>query len=189
MFNLADKYVCRHRVRNVSAYTNRRKLMKKIRFLLVLLNSAIICLLLAAGVSAQRQTISPMNNDDWVGEYSYTYTEGKTEGGDVPVVDYLLVVSAKGDSLIAHFTVDGYQAYNDYSYTAKANGNQLDLYFLKDLGDPDMQGTSGKRLRKGQMVGSLVKITVRGKTKYQYKNGAYEISFRPQNPVYFKKTK
>ncbi len=162
--------------------------MKKIRFLSVLLNSAVICLLLATGVSAQRQTKSPMNNDDWVGEYKYTYTEGKTESGDVPVVEYLLVVSKKGDSLVAHFTVDGYQAYDDYSYTAKVAGNQLNLYFLKDLGDPDVGGT-GKRLRKGQMVGTLVKTTVRGKTRYQYKNGAYEISFRPQNPVYFKKTK
>jgi hypothetical protein len=188
MFNLADKYVCRHRVRNVLAYPNQRKLMKKIRFLSVLLNSAVIFLLLATGVSAQQQTKPQMSNADWVGEYKYTYTEGKTEGGDVPVIEYLLVVSVKGDSLAAHFTVDGYQAYDDYSYMAKAAGNQLNLYFLKNLGDPDMGGTGGKRLKKGQLVGTLVKTTVRGKSKYQYKNGAYEISFRPQNPVYFKKS-
>lgn len=163
-----------------------RKSMKKISYLLFCL---CFLILFATTVSAQRQTKSPVNNDDWVGEYKYTYTEGKTQGGDVPVIEYLLVVSEKSGSLVVHFTVDGYQAYKDYSYTAKVAGNQLNLYFLKDLGDPDMRGTGGKRLRKGQLVGTLVKITVRGKTKYQYKNGAYEISFRPQNPIYFKKTK
>lgn len=156
----------------------------------------IICLqlllfLLSLSVAVKSQTNKNADSPDlknWVGEYKYTYTEGKTEGGAVPVIEYVLVVSAKGDSLVAHFTVDGYQAYDDYSFTAKANGNQLNLYFLKDLGDPDIKGTGGKRLRKGQLVGSLVKTTVRGKSRYQYKNGAYEISFRPRNPVYFKKS-
>ncbi len=160
--------------------------MKKLICLQVLL------FLLCLPIAAKSQTNKSAASSDvkyWVGEYKHTYTEGKTEGGDVPVIEYLLVVSEKAGSLVAHFTVDGYQAYDDYLYTAKANGSQLNLYFLKDLRNSDMERTGGKRLRKGQMVGTLVKITVRGKARYQYKNGAYEISFGPKNPVYFKKTK
>ncbi len=159
--------------------------MRRMNFMLVCL-----CLLVLSvtAVSAQKQREPPMSISDWVGEYRYIYKEGKTEGGWVPVVEYLLAVSAKEDSLVAHFTVDGYQANDNYSYTAKATGNQLFLYFLKDLGDSDTEGLGRRRLKKGQLVGTLVKTTVRGKAKYQYKNGAYEISFGPQNPVYFKKT-
>lgn len=160
--------------------------MKKLLCLQILL--FLLCLPIAVKSQTTKNADSS-NSKNWVGEYKYTYTEGKTEGGWVPVVEYLLVVSKKGDSLIAHFTVDGYQANDNYSYTAKASGNQLNLYFLKDLGDADMKAVGSRRLKKGRMVGTLVKTTVRGKARYQYKDGAYEISFRPQNPVYFKKTK
>lgn len=145
-------------------------------------------LLLAVNVSAQQQVKRAITDGDWVGKYEYTYTEGKTAGGSVPVIEYALIVSRKGDSLAAHFTADGYQTYHDYAYTAKANGNRLDLYFLKDLTDADTSSTK-KRQKKGQLVGSLVKTTSRGKTKYKYEDGGYQISFNARNPAYFKKTK
>lgn len=155
--------------------------MKKISYVLFCLCFLVLS---ATAVSAQRQTKSQMNNDDWVGEYKYTYTEGKTEGGDVPVIEYLLVVSKKGDALVAHFTVDGYQAYDDYSYTAKANGNQLNLYFLKDLRSADMPGMN-RHLKRGQLMGSLSKNTVRGKSRYSFKDNIF---FNPQRPPVFKKS-
>lgn len=157
-----------------------RKSMKKI-------NSLLFCLcflvLSATAASAQRQTKSPTSNDDWVGEYEYTYTEGKTAGGAVPVIEYRIVVSAKGDSLAARFTADGYQSNSNYSCTAKAAGNQLNIYFLKDLNDTDTEERTG-RLRKGQPVGSLVRTTVRGRTRYIFRD---KIFFNPKYPPTFKK--
>lgn len=145
-------------------------------------------LLLVIDTSAQQQVKRAITDGDWVGNYEYTYTEGKTAGGSVPTIEYLLIVSREGDSMVAHFTADGYQTYHDYTCTAKANGNRLDFYFLRDLNDADTSGTK-RRLKKGRLVGSLVKTVIRGKVKYRYKDGAYEISFGAQNPVYFKKTK
>lgn len=147
-----------------------------------------VLLLLAINIQAQRQVKRSTTDADWVGKYEYTYTEGKTAGGSVPVIEYALIVSREGDSLSAHFTADGYQTYHDYACTAKATGNQLDLYFLRDLNDADTPGTK-RRFKKGQLIGSLVQTTSRGKTKYKYKDGGYQISFNPGNPVYFKKTK
>lgn len=128
---------------------------------------------------AQRQTKSPASNDDRAGEYKYAHTEGETGGGAIPVIEYRIVVSAKGDSSDALFTVDGCQANNNYSYTAKVIGNQLNLYFPKDLGDTDTEAVRGRRLNKGRLVSTLVKTSVGGKVCHQYKNGAYEISFGP----------
>lgn len=154
--------------------------MKKIRSLLF---CSAAFLLLAASVSAQRQIKLQITDGDWVGEYKYTYTEGKTEGGSVPIIEYQIVVSAKGDSLTAQFTADGYQSNTNYSCTAKATGNQLDLYFLKDLNDTGMDGRIG-RLKKGQLIGSLVRTTVRGRIKYIFKD---KIFFNPKYPPAFKK--
>lgn len=152
------------------------------------INSMLFCLcflvLAATAVLAQRQIKSPTSNDDWVGEYKHTYMEGKSEGGSVPVIEYQIIVFAKGASLAARFTADGYQSNDNYSCTAKASGNQLNLYFLKDLNDPDMEGRIG-RLKKGQFVGSLVKTTVRGRTKYIFKD---KVFFNLKYPPTFRKS-
>ena len=150
--------------------------MKNLRSLMFCLAAF---LLFVIDISAQRSVQTSIANDDWVGKYEYTYTEGKTAGGWVPVIEYVLIVSREGDSLVARFTADGYQTYHDYAYTAKANGSQLDFYFLRDLNDGDVSGIK-RRFKKGQLVGSLVKITSRGKTRYMCKNGGYQISFNPE---------
>lgn len=140
-----------------------------------------IILLPGIDVSAQKQREPSKHTDDWVGKYDYTYVEPKTQGGYVPVIEYVLIVSKKGDTLTAHFTADGTQTNDDYTYTAKIKGNQLDFYFLKDLRPADVQIG---HMKKGQFMGSLIKTTVRGKTVYNFKD---DINFSPQHPPVLKK--
>ena len=115
--------------------------MKKLLYLQLLL---VLIFLPAAVKSQSGKKADSSDLKNWIGKYEYTYTESKTVGGSVPVIEYRIVVSAKGDSPVAQFAADGYQSNNNYSCTAKATGNQLDLYFLKDLNDPDMEGRIGR---------------------------------------------
>lgn len=131
-----------------------------------------------AGVPAQENGAV---SDTWVGKYAYTYTEPASAGSFAPVIEYLLIVAREGDSLTTHFTADGSQTNDDYTYTTKIKGNQLNFYFLKDLRPADMRVGHKKR---GQFMGSLIKTTVRGKTRYQFKD---DIHFSPQHPPVFKR--
>jgi len=121
---------------------------------------------------------------NWAGRYTYTYTEPATQGGSVPVIEYVLIVSQKGDSLIARLTEDGYQSLGyDYRYTAKATGDHLNLYFSKVLnleGEP----MPDKRLIEGKLSGTLVRTTIRGRTKYVFKS---ETLFGSKFSPFFKK--
>ena len=140
--------------------------------------------LIATAVSAQSQTKLPVNNNYRIGEYNYASAEPETAGGSVLVIEYRIVVSVKGDSLVARFTADGYQSNADYSCSAKAVGNRLDPYFLKDLSDTGMQQINS-RLRKGRLTGSLLETTVRGRARYLFKN---KINFNPKQLPVFKKS-
>ena len=59
--------------------------MRKINSLLFYLCFLVLSV---TAISAQKQRESPASVTDWVGEYKYTYTEGKTAGGSVPVIEY-----------------------------------------------------------------------------------------------------
>jgi len=141
--------------------------MKKIYLLMF---SSAVFLVFATGVSAQHRAKPPVNNTDWVGRYEYTYTEPANAGGSVPVIEYVLIVSKKNDSLIARLTADGYQANDDYQYTAKATGNQLNFYFSKVLNLMGGESRRDRRLVKGKLSGTLVISTLRGRTKYVLKS-------------------
>lgn len=140
--------------------------MKKIRSLLFCLA---IFLLAVIGISAQKHIQTSKNNDDWVGKYTYTYTEPANAGGFAPVIEYVLIVSEKGGSLVASLTADGTQSNDDYRYTAKAAGNQLNLYLSKHL-DLDGEPKPGRRVIKGQLSGTLIKSTIRGRTRYVFRS-------------------
>ncbi len=123
---------------------------------------------------------------NWVGKYTYTYTEPATQGGWVPVIEYVLIVSQAGDSLIARLTADGYQSNDDYRYTAKAVGNRLNLYLSKVLNLDDGEPKLGRRFVKGKLSEVLVKSTIRGRTKYVFRS---ETLFGSKfSPVFKKKS-
>lgn len=139
--------------------------------------------------NASGQNANPTNaSDSWIGKYTYTYSEGATQGGVVPVVNYLIDVSQQGESLVAHFTADGYQSYEDFSCTAKVSGNRLNLYFLKDLRDADRYAGVNE-MKRGQLVGALDKVVARGRTRYSYRDGAIILRGVSKTPTYFKKSR
>lgn len=153
--------------------------MRKIR-LLFIWSSAV--LLFAAAISAQQ--VKPSNNS-WVGKYEYVYSEGRDF-----VITYTIVVSQKGDKLSARFSADGYQSNNQYECSAEATPNQIKIYFLRDLSE-DGEPRRNRRQR-GELIATLNKKTVRGKSRFLYVAGSYEIvprALATRNPVYFKKIK
>lgn len=155
--------------------------MRKIRLLFVCLT---VFLSTAAVASAQQPVKAQTTESDWIGTYGYTQVfDRNSSSGYADTVEFTIVVSKKGNSLVARFTASGYQADDDYEYTAKVAGNQLDLYFLKDSRSADMAGMD-RHLKKRQLMGSLYKTTVRGKAQYVFRD---KIFFNPRRPPAFKK--
>lgn len=155
--------------------------MRRIRLLLVCLT---VLFSSAAAVSAQQPVKSQTTEADWIGTYGYEQGfERNPNSGYADTIEFTIVVSKKGNSLVARFTAEGYQADDDYEYTTKVAGNQLDLYFLKDLRNADMSGMD-RHLKRGQLMGLLSKTTVRGKARYSFRD---KIFFNPRRPPVFKK--
>lgn len=155
--------------------------MRKIRLLLVCLT---VFFSSAAAVLAQQPVKAQTTEADWIGTYGYEQVlERNPNSGYADTIEFTIVVSKKGNSLVARFTASGYQADDDYQYTAKAVGNQLDFYFLKDLRNADMAGMD-RHLKKGQLMGSLSKTTVRGKARYSFRDNIF---FNRRRPPIFKK--
>jgi len=156
--------------------------VKKIRLLLICLT---VFLSTAAAVSAQQAVKAQATESDWLGTYEYEEVEERNpSSGYVDSITYTVIVSRKGSSIVARFTADGHMANDDYECTVKATGNQLDLYYAKDLRSSDAPGLD-RHLKKGKLFGSLVRITAtRGRTKYIYKDTVF---FNPKRPPVFKK--
>lgn len=159
--------------------------MKNIKFRL---SHSIVFLLVLSFVSAHK-TAAQASAASWVGEYKYSHTEGETAGGASTLIEYTIVVSKKKDGLVARFTIDGYQSSDDYECRTVVQGNKLNLYVVRDLVDRDGI-VMANAVKKGELLASLVKTTVRGKTIYLFRNGKYEIypnNIASKYPVYFKK--
>lgn len=137
-----------------------------------------------AAVSAQQPVKAQTTETDWIGTYGYTKVfERNPNSGYVNTIEYSLVISKKGNSLVARFTAEGYQTSDDYECTVKATGNQLDVYYLKDLQPSDIPAIKS-RLKKNQLIGSLIKTIVRRKTRYVYKD---KLFLEMNHPAIFKK--
>lgn len=144
-----------------------------------------ILLLFADAASAQKQAKTPLTESDWLGTYEYEEVEARNaNSGYADSSTYTVIVSRKGDLIIARFTADGHMGFDDYECTVKASGSQLDLYYAKDLRRPDASGYD-RHLKKGKLMGSLIRTTAsRGRTKYFYKDTVF---FNPKRPPAFKK--
>lgn len=143
-----------------------------------------VLLLFTTAASAQKQAEAQSSGADWLGTYEYEEVEERNpSSGYVDSTTYTLIVSRKGDSIIARFSTDGHLASDDYECTVKAAGNRLDLYYAKDLRGSDAPGLD-RRLKRGKLFGSLTKAVVRGRTKYLYKDNIF---FDPKRPPVFKK--
>ena len=150
-----------------------------------------VTLFSVSNVSAQVAKTSavrpPANPDEWVGEYHYAYSE-KGGSGYVDVTDYTLTISRQANSLGCHFVATGPQLNNaDYQCRVVIKGNTLTFIFVKDLSGTN---DSAEYLRPGNVIGALIKVTVRGQTRYRLDNsGVYVIAMLsiPTRPKYFTK--
>lgn len=139
----------------------------------------------ASVVPAQKKSSPQMAGGDWVGTYEYEQVFSRnSNSGYADSIQYVLIISQKGDSLSARFTADGVQTSNDYECSVKATGNRLEIYYLKDLKPADSQESNG-RLRKDELLGTLFKTTTRGRAKYIFKDKTYFGS--KLSPVFKKK--
>ena len=128
---------------------------------------------IAGVVPAQNNSSSQMEEADWVGTYEYEQVFSRnSNSGYADSIQYTLIISQQGELSSARFTADGVQISSNYECTVKTFGNRLEIYFLKDLSADDVP-ESGGRLRKGELVGSLIRTTVRGRSKYIFKDKIY----------------
>lgn len=129
----------------------------------------------ATVVTAQKNSSPGMSTSDWVGSYEYEQVLSRnSNSGYTDTILYTLIISQKQKkgSLSARFTADGVQTSDDYECTVKIFGNRLDIYYLRDLSSTKMQD-SETRFRKGELIGSLIKTTTRGRPKYTFRNKTY----------------
>ncbi len=139
--------------------------------------TAFLLLICATGIYSQKASYKPAapstspkaqsTEIDWLGTYEHSESSRNASGYVTTYTD-TLTISRKGNSLIARFSND--MSNDNYECTVKASGNQLDLYYAKDLRGPD-EGGFDRHLKKGKLIGSLVRTTAaRGQTKYVLKN-------------------
>jgi hypothetical protein len=161
------------------------KLSKIHDFLLLL-----FLLFAAVSVSSAQQALTSAEKA-WVGEYEF-FDAQKTVRKNSPSasITYKITIYERDDKFLAKFEASGEQTDDQYECTIKILGNQLNLFFLKDLsgGEKDMF----KPLKQGDSVASLIKTKAGKKIKYLFKAGDYKIdllSARAGTPIYFRKTK
>lgn len=144
----------------------------------------------AASVSPAQQPLSA-GEKAWVGEYEFFDAEKSVRKNSPPAsITYKITVYESGQRLLAKFEASGEQTDDQYECTVKISGNELNLYFLKDLSGGEKD--KFKPLKQGDPVAFLVRTKSGKKTKYLFKAGDYKIdllSARAGTPIYFKKTK
>ena len=158
--------------------------MKK-KFLMILF--PIIFLSAHAKIAAQKIDSSAVDAS-WTGEYHYSFSE-RGGSGYADVTEYVLTVGGVSGDSNCRFVVEGSQLNNaDYECRAEGKGDRLTFYFIKSL-EPAGDGQV-RRMKSGDVIGSLVRVVARGKTRCRLESGRYRFAMTPtaKNPVYFKKT-
>lgn len=156
--------------------------MKK-KFLMILFSAIFLS---AYAKTAAQKIDSSAVDDSWNGEYRYSFSERGS--GYADVTEYVLTIGGAGGGSGCRFVVEGLQLNNaDYECRAEGKGDRLTFYFVKSL-EPAGDGQIG-RMKSGHVIGSLVRVTARGKTRYRLESGRYRFAITPsaKNPVYFKK--
>lgn len=146
----------------------------------ILLFSLVFPVFLVITASAQKE----LSQNDWLGKYNYGTILNRNPSGYTDTIEYNIEVFLRGGQIFARYAADGLRTWDDYECTIKISGNQLDLYYLKDLRKGELGGND-RELKKGQFLGSLVKSIVRGKARFTMKNAPLIDVVR--NPVFRKK--
>lgn len=118
------------------------------------------------------QIPAKQNEAEWLGTYSYVLVlDRNPSSGYQDSIEYKLKVFRRADQILVRYTADGYRTWDDYECRIELNGNQLKIYYQSDLREGEL-GSSDRSLKKGLMLGALVKTVVRGKVRYTLKNAS-----------------
>jgi hypothetical protein len=124
--------------------------------------------------------------EGWAGTYEFDEGGGHTAGSTGMIVTHKLAIYKRGDALLCDLDADGYQTSVSLRCDAREEGGKLNLYF-----DSYREGNVLTQYKKGQLLLSLEKTTVREKSKLLTYWSAYQPALNdlPSGKVYFKKVR
>jgi hypothetical protein len=117
---------------------------------------------------------SAQGRDGWEGSYEFSEGGGRSAGGAGMIVTHKLVIYRRGDALPCDLDADGFQTSVSFRCDAREEGGKLNIYF-----DGYREGNAFARYRKGQLLLTLERATVRGKSRLLTHWGAYQPGFDP----------
>jgi hypothetical protein len=122
---------------------------------------------------------------DWEGTYEFSEGSGRSAGAGM-IVTHTLAVRKRDDRIVCDLDADGFQTSISLRCDAREEGGKLNIYF-----DGYREGNVLARYRKGQLLLTLERATVRGKPRLLTRWGAYKPVFDPARGVNisFKKIK
>jgi hypothetical protein len=137
-----------------------------------------------ATASSLRLRMLVTEETSWEGTYRFSEKPGRDAGPGPMIAEHTIVIYKRGDNLIADIDADGYQTIRRLRCDAKISGSRLTLYFSRYREDNGFTP-----YKKGQMLLTLERATVRGKSRILTYWGAYQPIFRSlkSGRVYFGK--
>jgi hypothetical protein len=171
------------------SYGRKFSMTKPFRIILTVL----ILFTTALAFAAQRDELGRRNSPpraiahrgDWEGTYEFSEGGGRSADAAM-IVTHTIVIRKRDDSLPCELDADGYQTSVSLRCDAREEGGKLNLYF-----DSYREGHAFARYRKGQLLLTLEKSTVRGRARLLTYWGTYKPVLGPAHGgrVCFKKTK
>ena len=121
----------------------------------------------------------------WEGTYTFREGSGRAAGAGT-LVEHTVVIYRQGDELIADIDANGFQTSRSLRCATKMEGDRLSLYFQRYREDNVFTP-----YQKGQILLTLARAAVGGRTRLLTYWGAYQPALNPvrSGRVYFKKTK
>jgi hypothetical protein len=122
--------------------------------------------------------------DGWEGTYEFSEGGGRTAGGTGMIITHTLVIRKHGDALGCDLDADGFQTSVSLRCDAREEDGKLNLYF-----NSYREGNAFTRYRKGQLLLTLERSTVRGKSKLLTYWNAYQPALKTliNGRAYFKR--
>jgi hypothetical protein len=122
---------------------------------------------------------------DWEGTYEFSEGGGHSTGAAL-IVTHTLVIRKHDDALDCDLDAEGFQTSVSLRCDARGENGKLNIYF-----NSYREGNTFARYRKGQLLMTLERTTVRGKPRLLTRWGAYHPIFDSArgSKVCFKKIK
>jgi hypothetical protein len=126
-----------------------------------------------AGRPPRLAAVEPaQGRDAWEGTYEFSEGGGHSAGGTGMIVTHKLVIYKRGDALPCDLDADGFQTSVSFRCDAREEGGKLNIYF-----DGYREGNGFALYKKGQLLLTLERATVRSKSRLLTRWGAYQPGF------------